>query len=435
VRFSGARGWTVGAALALATACGGEAVRSADADAPAVSAASAAPASEPSSAASRRGSSDRTPTIPGLRATGGRVPRVHEVRDYRRSGDRAYWKAGRGEPRWTPEDVVRLLREDRAYVVDMGIWTGRPTGHDDQREVGRVVNEAQALARAAGVDSGRLGFHFRIDVSAKHDPRHGRCGDHCGWSGIRDDPFDPAWIMTVPRSEHRWALENRWGGDPTKDPWGEDADDQWPSFLDRDAMSVANTAERVGALYGGVSDRDPSPVRRDLHFRVSGLVMDLRNPAFRAWNARRIVADLRVYGIDPGEGAVLLVAYKPGWHAHYTGGPKPQQSCYVPGSHMWMGPAGPCPRRPQPVAGPFHRTAYGPGEFEAAVSAMLRELRAALVAAGNPDVGIVTVERPTFWRKWSMLEPALHRAPWILGELGDACYRRDVGRTGPCPLP
>ena len=35
------------------------------------------------------------------------------------------------------------------------------------------------------------------------------------------------------------------------------------------------------------------------------------------------------------------------------------------------------------TGGPFNRTPYGPGEFESALNAMLREMRAGLVAAGD----------------------------------------------------
>jgi len=390
---------------------------------------SAAGSSPPAVAAGRRSLLDASP-----RAAGARVPRIASVRDYRRSGDDPYWLHG-PKPRWTPREIVQILREDPDYLVDMGIWTERPTGHSTHREVGRVVNEVQALARAAGVDAGRLAFSVRNDVFAKHKPGSPRCGKFCGWEGTMvGAPFDPGWIMTVPRSEQRWAIEHRWGGDERMDPWSPQGRDLWPPWLDRVGMAAANSPTRVGELYGGVHDRNGSRLGRDWTFGVSAIVMDLRQPAYRAWSVKRLIANLHVLGIDPGESAVLIYGYKPGWHTYYGGPRSVRQACFVPGSHMWIGPAGPCSTRLRPVAGPFPRTPYGPGEFETAVNAMLREMRAGLVAAGYPGVKIVTVERPTFDRTWSVLEPDLRRAPWILGELGAACQRLDVARSGPCPL-
>ncbi|MBW2313672.1 MAG: hypothetical protein JRH10_05725 [Deltaproteobacteria bacterium] len=369
------------------------------------------------------------------RRANARPPRIASVRDYRRSGDRPYWVEGENR-RWRPEDVVQLLREDPGYIVDMGIWTARPVGHPKHREVGRVVNEAQALARAVGVDPGRLAFSARVEVFAKHNPTDSLCGQDCGWEGAMvDAPFDPSWIMTIPRSEQQWAIDHRWDGDARMDPWSRGGQTLWPTFLDRDGMAAANTDTHVGALYGGVRDTNPSSLARDWEFNVSAVLMDLQNPDYRAWSVKRLIANLGYLGIDPGEGAVLIFETKPGWHAYYDGKRQAQQDCFVSGSHMWIGPAGPCDRRIQPVAGPFARTPYGPGEFEAAMSAMFRELRVGLVAAGYPDVYVATVERPTFRVKWSTLAPDLRRAGWIIGELGDACHRLDVKRSGPCPLP
>lgn len=358
----------------------------------------------------------------GAQRTSREVPRPPVVVDYRRSGQVPYWKApskpGRRR-RWTPEEIVGLLREYPGYFVDMGIWTNR--------EVGRVVNEAQALAREQGVDASRLLFHYRNDVFVKMSPGWPSCGRDCGWAGILEesDPFDPSWVVTVPRSEHRWALEHRWG-DVSKDPFRRDAEHSWPRWIDREAITALNTPERVVALYGAVDDTDPSLAGFDPEFRVSGVVMDLRNPAYRAWSVRRLVANLRLMGIEPGEPAVVLYAYKPGWHAYWDGGRQPGQGCFVPDGRAWTGPAGPCgvPRRWD--GGPFHRTTYGPGEFRTALNAMLREMRAGLVAAGHERIRIMTVERPAHGRKWSLLDPDVRSAPWLIGEEGETCDRRDL---------
>jgi hypothetical protein len=368
-----------------------------------------------------------------IRGEGAPIPRIATLSSYRRSGDRAYWETGRGDPRWTPEEILRLLEANAGYYADMGVWTGLPTGHARHREMGRVVNELQALGRARGVDTSRIAVQWRNDVMAKLQ-RAPVCDPHCGWEGtLQGHPFDPSFMMTVPRSEHAWAMDHRWGGDPRKDPWGPGNDGLWPRWIDRPGMRAANTPARVAALYGGIQDLDPTLLGRDLAFRVSGVMMDLRNPSYRAWSVEKLVADLRVMGLDPGEPAALLYAYKPGWHTWWGGGRDLRSPCYVPDSHMWSGPTGPCLLPGRAPAGPFERTPYGPGEFEAALNAMLRELRAGLVAAGYESVKIVTVERPKLQRVWRILEPDLRRAPWILGELGDACDRNDASRPGRCP--
>jgi len=296
------------------------------------------------------------------------------------------------------------------------------------------VNEVQALGRARGVDTSRIAVQWRNDMYVKMRDGHPPCGSDCGWEGrMRGHPFDPAWILTVPRSEQRWAVEHRWGGDPRKDPWSEAGRDRWASWVDREAIAAVDTPERVAALYVLVHDTDPSLLHADPAPTVVGVDMDLRLPAYRAWSVQRLLADLRVLGIDPGEAAVVFYAYKPGWHVWYGGGRDPAQPCFVPDAHLWTGPAGTCPLPKRWSEGPFNRTPYGPGEFEASISAMLREMRAGLDGAGYDRVGIVTVERPGFTaRKWSALAPDLRRAPWLLGELGTACDRREPARSR-CP--
>ena len=355
------------------------------------------------------------------------------MRDYRRSGNHPYWE-DRGRPgrkrRWTPAEVVDLLVQHPEHHIDMGIWNGRPVGHENHREVGRVVNEAQAIARSRGVDTSRLAFHFRPDVFGKHMPGQSACGDACGWNGTMAEPvFDPGFIMKVPRSEHAWSIANRWGNDPRKDPFrpGSDSAAAWPRWMDRQAMTAPNTADEVVALYGAPFDSDPAKLRQDWAFRVSGVVMDLRNPAYRAWSVARLVATLKAMGIDRGESATILFSYKPGWHAYYDGGPAARQSCYVAGGRAWTGPAGPCAGPGRYEGGLFHRTGYGPGEFRDALNDLFREMRAGLVAAGYPDVSVVTTERPNFGgRAWLLLAADVRAAPWLLGELGGTCYRRDA---------
>lgn len=328
------------------------------------------------------------------------------------------------------------------YYVDLGTWTSHPTGSEAQREVGRIVDEVQALGKARDVDTSRLMASFRNDVYVKRSEGtpactvcdgRGECFDYCTWEGaMTDAPFDPGWIVTIPRSEHRWAVDRIWGGDETRDPWSPKGARLWPEWVDREAIAAVNTEDRVAALYGPVKDRDQSMVRTDYAFNVSAALMDMREPGYRAWAVKKMIADLQVMGIDPGERAAIQYAYKPGWHVYFEGGDSGAR-CSVAGAHMWTGPANPCAGM-RPPGGPFARTPYGPGEFEKALNAMLLEMRAGLVAAGFGGVSIVTVERPTFGdEKWAILEPAVRNAAWLIGELASSCDRKDL-RRAPNPL-
>jgi hypothetical protein len=359
---------------------------------------------------------------------------VQTVTAYRGSGDVPYWEAeasAKKKSRWTPSEIVGLLQAYPDYYVDMG-FRSSPTGDVYQQEMGRIVNETQALAKAQGVDASRLMIHFRSDVLQKfakgwwsctlcETPEN--CTDLCTWEGtMKNAPFDPSWIMRVPRAEHLWAVNQIWGGDPSKDPWNPSGAHLWARHVDRGAIEQVNTETHVAALYGPVRDRDTSVTGVSYAFGVSRVLMDLRNPDYRAWSVKKLIADLKVKGIDPGEHAAVMYAYKPGWHTYYDGR-NPTHRCFVEGSHMWAGPAGPC-RGVRPPGGPFTRTPYGPGEFESALNAMLLEMRAGLVAAGLENVLIATVERPDFMdKKWSILAPSIRNAPWLAGNLVSSCDR------------
>jgi hypothetical protein len=366
------------------------------------------------------------------------VRRFRSVVDYRSSGSFPYWEARnrkKGRRRWTPEEIVELLERYPDYYVDMGIRSGSPTGDAHFREMGRIVNEVQAIGLERSTDTSRLMLHFRNDVFEKRITgfrtcticdRPGRCTDLCTWEGaMKDAPFDLGWVMTIPREEHAWSVREIWGGDPSKDPWSQEGAKLWSAWVDRAAISAVNTPTRVAALYGRVVRTGASPVNRDHAFRVLRVLLDLRNPDYRAWSVKKLIADIQATGIDPGERAVVQYTYKPGWHTYYAG-PESTDRCAVENSHMWTGPANPCWGL-KPPGGPFARTPYGPGEFEAAVNAMLREMRAGLVAAGFENVLIATVERPSFKdEKWSILEPSVREAPWLLGELSSSCDRKDL---------
>lgn len=229
--------------------------------------------------------------------------------------------------------------------------------------------------------------------------------------------FDPAWVMAVPRSVHQSTMTRFWEGARARcangpcapapeplDPFAPANRRGWEPWVSRTGIQALATPSTVPALYGYGYDAnkivdyyDFGHAWTDPYFRASSVVMDLRNPAYRAWRIRSLMYKLPEFGFDPGEPACLLVAYKPGYHTYYdesTYGP-PTPRCGTTGTNNWFGPVHMC-RDGTSFGGPMHPTQYGPGEFESAISAYFRELLSALAAAGRGDTRVITAEAPQF---------------------------------------
>lgn len=279
-------------------------------------------------------------------------------------------------------------------------------------------------------DNDATGFEVASPWSAPPEP-----GDRYEVRGS----FDTSWVMRVPREVHEASLRRFWedrricGDTPCRpapfplDPLHPGNPRGFLSWLDRGAVSALATDASVPALYGwGYDADDPSPVTQysalphqwtEPHFRANGVVMDLRNPAYRRWRARHAMYRLAEYGLAPGEGACLAVEAKPGFHAWYDEaafGPS-VAACSAPNTHAWAGPAQVC-RDTQSLGAPLHPTQYGPGEYEAAISAYFRELVAVMADAGYGDVRILTVEAPAFRNElWSTLAEDVRLLPQMAG--------------------
>jgi hypothetical protein len=251
--------------------------------------------------------------------------------------------------------------------------------------------------------------------------------------------FDTNWVMRAPREVHEATLRRFWedrricGDTPCRpapfplDPLHPGNPRGFLPWMDREAVSVLATAATVPALYGWGYDGDiAAPITEysalphqwsEPHFRANGVVLDLRNPAFRAWRARHAVYRLAEYGLAPGEGACLAVETKPGLHAWYDEAALGQAGtvCSAPNTNTYFGPSQIC-RDTQSIGAPLHPTQYGPGEFEAAISAYFRELVAALAENGYGDVQILTVEAPAFRNElWTTLADDVRRMPQMRG--------------------
>jgi hypothetical protein len=156
----------------------------------------------------------------------------------------------------------------------------------------------------------------------------------------------------------------------------------------------------------------------DPFFSVRDVLMDVSQPAYRDWRIRYLMYKLEDQGIEPGEPACVIVAYKPGFHTFHDEkrlGPG-YRGCSTKGTHTWRGPAQICQDR-FALGGPLNPTPYGPGEFEAGVNAFLREMMVALAAHGYPELQVITTENPAYRKAWSILEPDLRANP-DLGMLG-----------------
>jgi hypothetical protein len=122
-------------------------------------------------------------------------------------------------------------------------------------------------------------------------------------------------------------------------------------------------------------------------------------------------------GIHPGRSACVMFGYKPGWHTFYDeseDGPS-SDSCAVPGSGMWTGPAHVCGDGAAP-GGLFDPTRYRRGEYEQAVSDFIREMLQTLADHGYRDIRIATGEAPPYRNKfWSILDADVRSRPQMLG--------------------
>lgn len=249
--------------------------------------------------------------------------------------------------------------------------------------------------------------------------------------------FDPGWFMRTTREVHEATLRRFWedrricGDTPCLpapfplDPLDPRNARGFVDWVSRDALKALASDTSVPAYYGWGYDGDEPITQssalphqwRDPHFRVSGVVTDLRNPAYRAWRVRQVLYRLQEHGLAPGEGACLAVEAKPGFYAWYDEralGPS-DAVCGAPNTNTWFGPTQIC-RDTSSMGGPMHPTQYGPGEYEAGISAYLRELIAVLAENGYGDARILSVETPAFGQElWSTLADDVRRLPQMWG--------------------
>jgi hypothetical protein len=246
--------------------------------------------------------------------------------------------------------------------------------------------------------------------------------------------FDPAWVMQIPRSVHEASVRRFWaekrnvcpGGacrPPAEplDPFDPANHRSWQPWRNRKVIESLRTDTSVPAMYGWVFDQGvKDAVWEDPYFGYTSVLTDARNPSYRAWSIRYLMYKLQDHGIDPGEPACLMLAYKPGFHTWYdepSYGPS-SHSCSLPGTHVWVGPAFVCDT-PDALGGPFDPTPYGRGEYEKAVNDYIREMIATLGSRGYGDLRIVTVERPAFRHEfWSILAGDVRTDREIWGEWG-----------------
>jgi hypothetical protein len=249
--------------------------------------------------------------------------------------------------------------------------------------------------------------------------------------------FDPAWVKRVSREDHRRAIQRFWidgrsCGAGTCRPPAEPLDPFDPQnrrgferWFDRATILALATPTSVPALYGFLNDggtaveRDPeaAAVLEDPYFTANSALMDVSNPAYRTWRARYLLYKLEDYHMRPGDEACVMMAYKPGLHTYYDENIHGINShpCHVPGIHVWTGPSHVC--RDGTVAhGPLHPTPFGPGEYEAGISAYFREVFATLAANGYGDVRVITTESPPIATdNWVILADDVRRHRQLAG--------------------
>ena len=304
------------------------------------------------------------------------------------------WNRGR---EWKPDDVVDLLRSQPDAFLAIGWISGYSVGSPLYRGVGRRVDRWQeAIAdwnkeHDPDLDPGRLCADWRPDLAWKHvDGSEGEasCGTLLGefqcaaspcyahpenpcarWEGDMAadwgpaaSRFDPAWLARMPTATWQHLVSRYYEGQDFCTGRGH----VWGDATDRGAICRTNTEEQKVVLYGRVD-----AARRRLE-SVSGVALDLRIPAVREWNARRLLSALVDLGFGPGEPACVILAYKPGFWSRYDG-PNKGNRCPSPEANSWSGFDTP-ENHASCQGGPLAPTPYGPGEFEHAMNEQMRVL-------------------------------------------------------------
>jgi hypothetical protein len=246
--------------------------------------------------------------------------------------------------------------------------------------------------------------------------------------------FDPAFARRVPRAEHESSVRRFWAerrnvcgvtrlsscAKPAEplDPLDARNERAWPAWVDRSAVEALASSDEVPALYGSVQDEGLHDGRwEDPYFSPSYVVMDLANPEYRHWRIRYLLYKLGDFGLDPGEGACVIAAYKPGFHVFHDEarlGP-PSGLCALPGNHTWTGPSHVCVGG-RALGGPLLPTPFAPGEYEAALNAFLQEMITTLTHAGYANLRVITTEKPAYRKTWSILSQPVRAHPKIVGE-------------------
>jgi hypothetical protein len=242
--------------------------------------------------------------------------------------------------------------------------------------------------------------------------------------------FDPAWAMRIPIATHAATVERFWTGARNVCEGGQCAPPAEPldpfvalrgfePWADREAILALRTPSTVPGLWGYTYDADPDPrTLRDPYYAGNSVIMDLRNRAYRVWRARLMLYRLEDSGFAKSDSVCMTIGTKPGIHTYHdpAHGVNPHP-CAVPDTHNWYGPAHVCTDG-YFYNGPFEPTQYGPGEFEAGISAYYRELVATLSANGWRDVRIVSEEAPQYIRPWSTIASDVRALPAMYGEKG-----------------
>lgn len=364
-------------------------------------------------------------------------------------------------------DVQRKLRDghaacDPAFDGRSCAWEGDMDGSKGEREEVVVARGQASGAGAATLVASRAGWRpgawaERLLVvrpgSALEERRRITSNDattlelasawqtppHAGDAFEIRGSFDPAWVMRTPAAVHAASMRRFWSeqrnvcgrtrnracAPPAEplDPFAPGNTRGWRPDVDRSAFAALASPAGLPALFGTIHDADPQVAYlTDPYPSVDSVVMDLRNPAYRAWRIRSLLYTMQDLGVEPGAPACVIVGYEPALHASYdeAGEGPSRHPCAMPGTGSWEAPLHVCSDATQD-GGPLDPTGYGPGEFEAGVSAFLRELLATLPEQGYRDLRVVTAEgEPLRGRPWSTLASDVRFDARVVGELDGA---------------
>lgn len=306
---------------------------------------------------------------------------------------------------FTDQQVVTIADDNPTVYILTDVKDVLPVGHplistDDcvanPTSQGCRIQNVHALAQAQSVTADKLCMSDRVDLYFQRDDVPPEV--------IGGLPFDPNWLLRMPAADIEAAYD-RWPGGIT---YRLGMDVAWvqanePACCNDGTPGNCQPTDQCLVPYG--LGNDVTQV-----FKVTGVGADLRNAAYRAWSADRLVE--KAYDTDAD---CVVIGFKPGWWMAINNA-NGNDECNVTGSPSWVGPTptfDPCAAE----GGILANTPYAVGEYQNGQNDALREIFAALDSSGLTTFDIVMIEKPrSRGANWSWMDNDVRNNPHMVGE-------------------